>query len=107
MSFWDGTRWIPDRTASRTRNAPRHRARDWFATFLMLVGLAAVILPGAPTEAAPARLSASPLAARPGELLRVSGRGFRPTRRFSSRGMARWTACGRSESAAAELSLPA
>jgi hypothetical protein len=43
MSYWDGTRWIADKTAP---TAPRpSRAANWAATAVMVIGLAAVIAP--------------------------------------------------------------
>lgn len=76
MSYWDGTRWLPDRPVAPVRKAPRSRARDWLATIVMLAGLVIIVFPGNLSEAAGPKLTASPTAARPGEVLRVSGRGF-------------------------------
>ena len=46
MSYWDGTRWLPQDDPSATRPASgRIGARDWLATMLMIIGLVAMILP--------------------------------------------------------------
>jgi beta-glucanase (GH16 family) len=75
MSFWDGTRWVPDRPTT-VRAPRRRRARDWFATGVMLVGLLVLVFPGEPSEATGPQLTAAPAAARPGDALRITGSGF-------------------------------
>lgn len=76
MSYWDGTRWLPDRPVATARKAPRSRARDWLATIVMLAGLAIIVFPGDPSAAAGPRLSVSPPVARPGDVLQIVGSGF-------------------------------
>lgn len=77
MPYWDGTKWLPDRpTPTHTETIPRRRARDWFATIIMVIGLVVIVFPGNPSQATGPKLTASPLVARPGDVLRVSGTGF-------------------------------
>ncbi len=42
MSYWDGTRWLADKTASAPKPSRLH---NWAATAVMVFGLAAVIAP--------------------------------------------------------------
>ncbi|MDA8201592.1 MAG: hypothetical protein M0Z49_02305, partial [Chloroflexi bacterium] len=49
--LWDGERWIDER-APAAAPAPRRRARDWIATGVMIVGVAALAVPFAATSAA-------------------------------------------------------
>lgn len=76
MSYWDGTRWLPDRPPSPVPTRPRGRVADWLATAVMLGGLAVILFPGNPSAAAGPRLSASPASARPGDMVSISGSGF-------------------------------
>ena len=76
MSYWDGTKWLPDRPAAPAKKAPRSRSRDWLATIIMLAGIVVLVFPGMPIQAAGPKLDASPSAVRPGDVVRVSGRGF-------------------------------
>ena len=77
MSYWDGTRWLPDRPSTPApKKRPRSRAADWLATVVMLVGLAIILFPGNPSAAAGPRLTASPTTVGPGDLLVITGTGF-------------------------------
>lgn len=42
MSYWDGTRWVADKTAPAAKPSRLH---DWAATAVMVIGLAAIIAP--------------------------------------------------------------
>jgi hypothetical protein len=75
MSFWDGTRWILDRQPSLP-GVPRRRIRDWIATVIMVLSVFVLVYPGLPSEASGPSLSASPASARPGQFVRINGRGF-------------------------------
>jgi hypothetical protein len=76
MSYWDGTRWIADKTAP---TAPRpSRAANWAATAVMIIGLAAVIAPLQLIAAAAHKqyggtLTATPSTLKAGDAFTVSG----------------------------------
>ena len=50
--FWDGERWIDERAAAPVRESARRRGRDWLATGVMILGIAALAVPFMPTSAA-------------------------------------------------------
>ena len=50
--FWDGTRWIDERAAAATPPPTRRRGRDWLATGVMIIGVAALAVPFVATNAA-------------------------------------------------------
>jgi hypothetical protein len=76
LPYWDGSKWIPDGPVSAPSRSPRRRARDWFATVVMLLGLVVIVFPGVPSQASGATLTASPSTARAGDVIRISGAGF-------------------------------
>jgi hypothetical protein len=78
MSFWDGTQWVPEpNQASRPRSRPR-RVRDVLATLVMVLGLAAVILPFTSTLASNPELAVSPTTGEVGTDATLSGTNFPP-----------------------------
>ena len=50
--FWDGTRWIDERAPAAMPPPTRRRGRDWLATGVMIVGVAALAVPFVTTSAA-------------------------------------------------------
>ena len=50
--FWDGTRWIDERAPAAMPPPTRRRGRDWLATGVMIVGVAALAVPFVATSAA-------------------------------------------------------
>ena len=50
--FWDGTRWIDERAPAATPPPTRRRGRDWLATGVMIIGVAALAVPFVATNAA-------------------------------------------------------
>ncbi len=50
--FWDGARWIDERAAAATPPPTRRRGRDWLATGVMIIGVAALAVPFVATNAA-------------------------------------------------------
>ena len=77
MSFWDGARWVP-LTRPPGSTTTRRRTRDWIATLVMLIGVAVLILPKDPIEAAAALLTAVPDTVESGSVVRISGHNFPP-----------------------------
>jgi hypothetical protein len=84
MSYWDGSRWIPE-TVSTPAPRPR-RLNDWAATAVMIVGLVALIAPLQLIAAASHRKADPGLTASCGASvctvggsLTVSGSGFTPS----------------------------
>jgi hypothetical protein len=79
MSFWNGSRWVEDKTAP---SAPRpSRAANWAATIAMLIGLAVVAAPLGMIASAAHRqyagtLTATPNALHAGDSFTVSGCGY-------------------------------
>ena len=51
--FWDGTRWIDEHAPETPAPPRRRRSRDWLATGVMIVGIAALAVPFVATSAAP------------------------------------------------------
>jgi hypothetical protein len=43
--FWDGERWIDERAPAPAPRPTRRRGRDWLATGIMIVGIAALAVP--------------------------------------------------------------
>jgi hypothetical protein len=79
VSFWDGHRWTP--IAGSGPAAPRHPQPAlvaWLATLVMVIGLAAIIIPTVGSQAATGRLGIDPGAARPGQRIDVRGSGLPP-----------------------------
>jgi hypothetical protein len=50
--FWDGMRWIDERAPTAPPPPSRRRARDWLATGVMILGVAALAVPFVATSAA-------------------------------------------------------
>src|SRR5664280_3658381 len=50
--FWDGTRWIDERTPTAPPSTRRRRTRDWLSTGVMVLGIVALAIPFAATSAA-------------------------------------------------------
>jgi mannan endo-1,4-beta-mannosidase len=50
--FWNGTRWIDERAPETPAPPRRRRSRDWLATGVMIVGIAALAVPFVATSAA-------------------------------------------------------
>jgi hypothetical protein len=50
--FWDGERWIDERALQTPQQPTRRRARDWIATAVLIVGVAALAIPFTATSAA-------------------------------------------------------
>jgi mannan endo-1,4-beta-mannosidase len=50
--FWNGTRWIDEHAPETPAPPRRRRSRDWLATGVMIVGIAALAIPFVATSAA-------------------------------------------------------
>src|SRR5450759_2963195 len=50
--FWNGTRWIDEHAPETPAPPRRRRSRDWLATGVMIVGIAALAVPFVATSAA-------------------------------------------------------
>lgn len=78
MSFWDGAAWRPERLNPQAKVPPQRRLRDWIATAVMLLGLAAIIVPNQRSEASGAAITLAPPMGRVGDALVITGANFPP-----------------------------
>lgn len=77
MTFWNGTEWVSETSPTRQR-ATRRRTADIVATLVMVVGLAAYVLPFGGASAAGPSLTVSPDKGIPGAKITITGKGFAP-----------------------------
>ena len=90
--YWDGTRWINQRHGPAKVDS-RRRKRDWIATVIMLLGVAAIAIPLLVANARSERMTLSPLSGAPGATVTVHLAGLSPGSRVQlawdghSRGM--------------------
>jgi mannan endo-1,4-beta-mannosidase len=75
MTFWDGTAWVPEKSATPVRDR-RRRLTDVVATLVMVVALAAYVMPFGGASAAGPGLTVSPDNGTPGVKITVTGEGF-------------------------------
>jgi mannan endo-1,4-beta-mannosidase len=100
MTFWDGTAWVPEKSATPIQRG-RRRTADLVATLVMVIGLAAYVLPFGGASAAGPSLHVSPEMGVPGAKITITGEGFGPkvpvqiTWDGSATGMPRASANGR------------
>jgi hypothetical protein len=77
LTFWDGTRWI--QTDDETGQPRKHRrTRDWIATLLMALSVAALVLPMSRSLAAVPVLLLTPGEVAAGDQVDVGGHDFPP-----------------------------
>jgi len=81
MSYWNGTRWIPDAPQRPPKARRAQRAADWLATLLMLVLMPALVVAMASAVAAGkpgtgATLSVTPNAAAAWSSATATGCGY-------------------------------
>jgi mannan endo-1,4-beta-mannosidase len=79
VSFWDGTRWVP--RVSPDEATERRRLRDWASTAVMVVVMAALVIPMLSSRAASPSLSLNPAKAVPGDRISLSATGVMPKAR--------------------------
>ena len=80
MTFWDGTRWVPEPSPAQPSPSPVQRLREMLATGVMVAVLGATALPFIATTAAGPELTASPGTAAV-DHVRVRGTNFPPRSR--------------------------
>jgi hypothetical protein len=76
MSFWDGSRWVAER--STPTPSPRRTRTDLAATLVMLIMTVGFVIPWVSAGAAGPRLALSPASGPAGTVVTVAGSGLTP-----------------------------